>query len=157
VPVYVAPEGGGGGADPAFPLVLTSAKAPQFCHSQHRHLARLRRHQPEPVAEIHPDTAAARGVADGDWVALSTPSGRIRVRARLRDTLDPAVVSASYGWWQGCTELGLPGYDILGDDGANFNLLISDAIADPISGSVPHRAYVCDVRPLDDARATSPG
>jgi len=157
VPDYVAPLGGGGGSDPAFPLVLTSAKAPQFCHSQHRHLARLRRHQPDPVAEIHPDTAAARGVADGDWIALETPSGRIRVRARLRDTMHPDVVSASYGWWQGCAELGLPGYDALGADGANFNLLISDAAADPISGSVPHRSYICEIRALDDDGSTSSG
>ena len=90
-------------------------------------------------------------MADGDWIALETPSGRIRVRARLRDTLHPDVVSAGHGWWQGCAELGLPGYDALGADGANFNLLISDAETDPISGSVPHRAYICQVHALEDA------
>ena len=34
-----------------FPLVLTSAKTPIYCHSQHRNLSRLRRVIPDPVVE----------------------------------------------------------------------------------------------------------
>jgi anaerobic selenocysteine-containing dehydrogenase len=32
-----------------FPLVLTSGKSPQFCHSQHRNIAKLRRIAPDPI------------------------------------------------------------------------------------------------------------
>ena len=85
---------------------------------------------------------------------LPLPDDQAVVRAV---SAHPDVVSAGHGWWQGCDELGLPGYDALGNDGANFNLLISDATADPISGSVPHRSYVCEVRALDAACPTSPG
>ena len=45
-----------------FPLRLTTAKVVQFCHSQHRSLPRLRRHSPEPLAELHPEAAKARAI-----------------------------------------------------------------------------------------------
>jgi len=47
-------------ADRRFPLILTSAKTPVYCHSQHRNLPRLRRTLPEPIVEINPATAASR-------------------------------------------------------------------------------------------------
>jgi anaerobic selenocysteine-containing dehydrogenase len=132
-----------------FPLVLTSAKTPQFCHSQHRHLAKLRRHAREPVVEINPNAAAARRIADGDWVRLATPHGALRLRARLQPTLAEHVVAAQHGWWQGCAELGLPGYDPFDRDGANYNLVIAQDAVDPISGSVAHRSYLCEITRID--------
>ena len=96
--------------------------------------------------EIHPAAARERGIADGDPVWLETPTGRIRVEARLREWLHPGVVCAQHGWWQGCPGLGLPGYPVRGTHSANFNLLIDGAAADPVSGSTPHRSYLCDVR-----------
>jgi hypothetical protein len=63
----------------------------------------------------------------------------------MNETLDPSVVCGQHGWWQECTELGLGGYDPFSADGANFNLLISNEAVDPVSGSVPHRAYLCQV------------
>ena len=42
--------------------------------------------------------------------------------------------------------LDLPGYDPFGPDGANINVLIGNDHIDPISGSVPHRSYLCEVR-----------
>ena len=42
-------------------------------------------------------------------------------------------------------ELGMPGYDPFGPEGANLNLIIGNAAIDPISGSVPHRAYLCQI------------
>jgi anaerobic selenocysteine-containing dehydrogenase len=47
---------------PGFPLTLAPAKTPLYCHGQHRNLARLRRLEPDPVAELRPGTAAARGI-----------------------------------------------------------------------------------------------
>jgi len=128
-----------------YPLVLTSAKTPQFCHSQHRGIPHLRRARSWPAVEIHPKTASARGIGEGDWVAIETPAGRIQAQAHLSKALDPRVVAAEHGWWQACPELGLPGYNPYGPDGANFNLLIGNDAIDPISGSVPHRSYLCEV------------
>lgn len=130
----------------AFPLVLSSAKSPVFCHSQYRNLPSLRRKAQHPVVELHPDAAAARGVAKGDWVEIETPAGRMRAVAQLSPGLDPRVVVAQQGWWQGCAELGLEGYDIGPDGGGSYNAVIGNDQADPISGSVPLRSYMCQVR-----------
>ena len=134
-----------------FPLVLTSAKTPQFCHSQHRNVAALRRLVRDPVVELHPRAAAARQIAEGDWVELATPHGTLRARARLQASLDECVVAAQHGWWQGCAELGLPGYDPFAPDGANYNRAIGHDHIDPISGSIPHRSYLCEIRRLAEA------
>ena len=131
-----------------YPLVLSSAKPHQYCHGQHRNLPKLRKLLPDPQVEVHPDTAAARGIADGDWVGIRTPSGQIRARARFRDSLAPDMVATQHGWWQHCEALGLPGYPAHGDGSANVNLLIDDAESDPISGSAPHRSYLCEIEPL---------
>lgn len=132
-----------------YPLILTCAKSPQFCQSQHRALPSLRRRAPDPEVELHPTAAADRGIRAGDWVAIETPEGRVRARARLNERLDPRVVCGQHGWWQACPEIGAPAYDPFGPDGANFNLVIGNAAIDPTSGSVPHRAYLCQVHPVD--------
>jgi anaerobic selenocysteine-containing dehydrogenase len=128
-----------------YPLVLTCAKIPEFCHSQHRGLPGLRRLVRDPQVEIHPSAAAARDVANGDWVVIETPDGRVRARARFNESLDPRVVSGQHGWWQSCGPLNAPSYDPFSAEGANYNLLIGNTAFDPISGSVPHRAYLCEV------------
>jgi anaerobic selenocysteine-containing dehydrogenase len=129
-----------------YPLVLTCAKHVLFCETQHRALPSLRRLARDPEVEMHPAAAAARGIVAGDWVEIETPSGRVRARARLNDTLDVTVVCGQHGWWQACRAIGAPGYDPFGPGGANYNLLITCEAIDPISGSVPHRAYVCEIR-----------
>ena len=132
-----------------FPLVLTCAKSTQFCESQHRGLPSLRRRARDPEVELHPAAAAVRGIRPGDWVRVETPEGSVRARAQLNDSLAPNVACGQHGWWQACPEIGAPGYDPFGPDGANLNLIISNAAIDPVSGSVPHRAYLCQITRAD--------
>ncbi len=129
-----------------FPLILTCAKPALFCETQHRALPSLRRRAPDPEVELHPSAAEARAIKQGDWVQIETPQGTVRARAKMNDTLAPNVVCGQHGWWQACPELGLSGYDPFGPEGANLNLIISNEAMDPVSGSVPHRAYVCQIR-----------
>jgi len=131
-----------------FPLTLTTVKSPLYCHSQHRNLARLRRLEPDPIAEIGHRTAAAAGIGDGDWLVIATPRGRVRARAELSSTLADGIVAARHGWWQACPELGLPGYDALDPGGANINLAIGVEAADRVSGAAPHRCYPCRIEKL---------
>lgn len=129
-----------------FPLILTSAKPSLFCQTQHRALSSLRRRAAHPEVELHPAAAQARGIGNGDWVSIETPEGSVRARARLNADLDPRVVVGEHGWWQGCDELGAPGYDPFSPIGANFNLLIGTAAVDPVSGTPSHRSYLCQIR-----------
>jgi anaerobic selenocysteine-containing dehydrogenase len=128
-----------------YPLVLTSFRLLHFVDQQHRNIPRLRNGVHEPFVEIHPETARSLSVLDGEWVNVETVSGKVRLQAKYNDTLDPRVVCAPYGWWQACSELGLPGYDPLSAQGANINFIIPNTHIDPISGSVPHRSRMCRV------------
>ncbi|MCC6165703.1 MAG: molybdopterin-dependent oxidoreductase [Caldilineaceae bacterium] len=129
-----------------YPLILTCAKHTLFCESQHRGLPSLRRHALDPEVELHPLAASERGIRAGDWVRIETSQGSVQARARLNDALAPNVVCGQHGWWQSCPEIGAPGYDPFSRDGANLNLIIGNEAIDPISGSVPHRAYLCQIR-----------
>jgi anaerobic selenocysteine-containing dehydrogenase len=131
-----------------FPLILTCAKNTQFCETQHRAIPSLRRRSPEPEVELHPTAAVARGIRPGDWVTVESPDGAMRARARLNPELDPGVVCGEHGWWQACEAIGAPAYDSFSDDGSNYNLLIGREPVDPVGGSAPLRAYVCEVRRL---------
>lgn len=139
-----------------FPLILTCAKSLHFCESQHRNLPSLRSRVPDPEVELHPDTAQQRGIASGAWVRIETPHGGVRARARLNPSLDPSVVCAQHGWWQACPELGLPGYPPLGPDTANLNAVLRQQPSDPISGSTPMRASVCDITLLASTATGAP-
>lgn len=132
----------------AFPLVLTCAKALHFCETQHRQVASLRRRAPDPEVELHPDAASARGIGKGDWVEIATPKGRVRARAVLNRNLAPDVVCGQHGWFEPCEELGLPGHPPFGPASANLNLALSQTPSDPISGSSPLRAQVCEITRL---------
>ena len=135
-----------------FPLTLTCTKDSLYCESQHRGLPSLRRRSPDPQVDLHPSAAGERGIDAGDWVSISTPNGQVRARARFDKTLDPQVVCGQHGWWQACPEIDAPGYAAVGPDSANFNLVIGHNAIDPVSGSVPMRAYVCQVSRLEDNR-----
>ena len=137
-----------------YPLVLSCAKSLFFCETQHRQVAALRKSAPDPLVELHPSTAETRGIEAGDWVRLETPLGSVRARAKLNANLDPQVVFAQHGWWQACDELGLPGYPPYGPGSANLNLVLPQTPSDPISGSSPMRASVCDISLLGSAAPT---
>jgi anaerobic selenocysteine-containing dehydrogenase len=149
LPEFVAPEAGSparAGLAQRYPLVLTCAKPIVFCQTQHRALPALRKHALDPEVELHPATAAARKIAAGSWVALETPAGAMRARARLNDKLDPRVVVGEHGWWQGCEALGAASYDPFDPGGANFNGTVDATARDPVSGTPAHRANRCEVR-----------
>lgn len=120
----------------AYPLVLTMAKVPHYCHSQHRDIPGLRRRMPDPLVELHPEAAQARGIADGDWVEVSTARGTVRLRAKLDPHLAPDVACAQYGWAE-----------------ANANALVGGEAPDPISGSVTHRGLRCEIAPAPRPKA----
>jgi anaerobic selenocysteine-containing dehydrogenase len=130
-----------------FPLILTNAKFTTYIHSQQRALPSLRKASPQPTADIHPETALRHGVKNKEWMIVETPRGAIKVKARVTKNIVAGVVCVQHGWWQRCKELELPGYDPFESNGANPAILIGTDLTDPISGSLPHRSYLCRVRP----------
>jgi anaerobic selenocysteine-containing dehydrogenase len=83
-----------------YPLILTTgAKTPGFFHSEHRQIPLLRRLNPDPLTEIHPQTAEKYGIKDGDWIYIENLHGRCRQRAKLTGDIHPQVVHSQHGWW----------------------------------------------------------
>ena len=71
--------------DPEYPFVLmTGARSLLFVHSRFRNIPRFadgdRR---RPRLEMHPDDAAALGVADGDAVRVTSRIGSVEVPVRV--------------------------------------------------------------------------
>ncbi len=128
-----------------FPLVLTSgARIPFFFNSEHRQIRNLRKAHPDPIVEIHPDTAAPLGIANGDWVWIETRRGKIRQKARVTDEIDPRVVHVEHGWW--FPEEEGPEHGVWT---SNANLLTSNEPPyDPAMGTYQLRALLCRIAPV---------
>lgn len=128
-----------------YPLTLTFFRDIHFCDQQHRNIPRLRCVMPYPFVEIHPNTAEAKGIADGDWIVLENAVDNVKLKAKFNDSLHPNVVATIYGWWQPCEDLKLAGHDPFSTNGANANLFIRNSDNDEISASVAHRGQGCRV------------
>ncbi len=125
--------------DRQYPLTLTFFRDVHFCDEQHRNIPRLRRAVPEPFLEIHPQTARAQGIEDGEWIFLETASGKVKLKAKFNESLHPDVVATVYGWWQACQELNLNGHDPFSRRWRKHKPLVPNSDNDPISASVAHR------------------
>jgi anaerobic selenocysteine-containing dehydrogenase len=128
-----------------YPLTFFDSHTSEvYNHGWLRNVPYLREIQPDPWVHLHPETAKARGIEDGDWVIVESPHGWIKVKAIYCPGIRPDTVMSLHGWWQGCDELGLPGYPIL-DGGANVNVLYStDPVKafDPLVTAMPKQTLV---------------
>ena len=132
-----------------YPLILTTgARIPYYFNSEHRQIENLRKAHRHPVAEIHPATARAHGIKNGDWMWIETQRGRIRQRAKVTDGIDPRVIAAQHGWW--FPDEPAPEYGVWQ---SNVNLLTNNQPPyDPAMGTYQLRALLCRVAPADAPR-----
>ncbi|MCF6281059.1 MAG: molybdopterin-dependent oxidoreductase [Candidatus Polarisedimenticolaceae bacterium] len=114
-----------------YPLRLISAKWIGYCHSQQRQLPSLRKHMPEPLVELNPQTAAEHAIEEGEWLSIESSEGVIRAKAKFNKSLATDVICSQYGWWQAAF--------------GNYNNLISDSDFDPISSSNRLRHMRCKI------------
>jgi len=129
-----------------FPLILTTGGRPrEYYHSEYRQIDSIRRRYPYPLVQINPQTAKKLGIADGDWVWIESPRGRIRQKAKLFGGIDPRIVHADYCWWYP----ELPGEEpwLHGAWESNVNVLVNDDpdVCDKLAGGWPLKALLCKV------------
>ena len=125
----------------AFPLILISGtKVRNFFHSEYRQIESLRQGNPDPLVEIHPETASSLGIEEGDWVWIETPVARVKMKAKLFEGIRPDVVNAQHAWW--FPEEKASDY---GWKRSNVNLLYDHTQFDPESGAEPLKSYLCKV------------
>jgi anaerobic selenocysteine-containing dehydrogenase len=128
-----------------YPYILNAGlRTPTFFHSANRMIPWLREIRPDPIVEIHPETAAKHGIEDGQWVYIESPRGRVKERAKVTDSIDPRVVVAEHGWW--FPEVKDPGH---GWDTANINILTDNSheSMDPVMGATNLRVLLCNISP----------
>jgi len=116
----------------------------------------MRKHHPDPIVRMHPDTAAKEGIGEGGWVWIETRRGRIRQKVRLFDKMDPSIIDAEHGWW--FPELSGEDPSLHGVFESNVNVCMSDDPdhCNPELGSYPLRMALCRVskaEPPASARA----
>jgi anaerobic dimethyl sulfoxide reductase subunit A len=81
-----------------FPLSLCTPKSRARTHSIHGNQPGLARVDPDTVW-MHPDDAAARGIADGQRVRIFNDIGVTFLPAQVTDRIAPGVVSIKEGAW----------------------------------------------------------
>jgi len=128
-----------------YPYILTTGgRSPAFFHSEFRQVPWLRRINPDPLVEVHPATAKAKGIAEGDWVSVETLRGKIRMRAHLTEGIHPQVVSTMHGW----------------PEDANDNILTDNKVCASAIGSTPLRglqATLCRIERVKKAEGKEDG
>jgi anaerobic selenocysteine-containing dehydrogenase/Fe-S-cluster-containing dehydrogenase component len=113
-----------------YPLIMNAgSRVPFFCHSKERTLPWLRRFMPDPVVRVAREDAAARGLADGEAVRITSPVNPSGIVAKLEvtNTLKPGVIDMVHGWAE-----------------ANVNELVPRDF-DPISGFPCYKEGLCEV------------
>jgi len=120
LPGYVPPhEGADSAAAARYPLAIISPPARNFLNSTFVNVKSLRDTEGEPTLQIHPQDAAARGIADGERVRVFNDRGEFALAARVTDRARPGVVVALSIWWKK-----------LAADGRNANEVTSPALTD---------------------------
>ncbi|MHB1121598.1 MAG: molybdopterin-containing oxidoreductase family protein [Ramlibacter sp.] len=122
------------GASPRHPLAMISPPARNFLNSSFVNLQSLRDIEGEPLLEIHPQDAQARGIASGAVVRVFNDRGEYRCKAKVCERARPGVVNGLGIWWR---KLGLAG--------TNVNQLTSQKLTDLGRGPVFYDCLV-DVR-----------
>lgn len=91
-----------------YPLTLSTGRIKNQWHTMTRtgRSAKLTRGTDGPFVELHPETAAAAGIADGDQTSIVSARGGFRARASLTDAIEPGTVFAPFHWGALWTSLG---------------------------------------------------
>ncbi|MBX9584172.1 MAG: molybdopterin oxidoreductase family protein [Gemmataceae bacterium] len=107
-----------------YPLQMLTPPDPAFLNSTFANVPALRAAAGGPTLEIHPEDAAARGIADGQVVTVFNDRGRFRATAVVGGNVKPGVVVTLGLRWRRFTA-----------DGVNCNATTSTALTDLGAGA----------------------
>ena len=144
-----------------WPLTILTYKGAIQTHSRLASNTILREIQPENWIEIHPDTARAHGLKDGDLAWVETPQGRRKGRVKVRQGILPGVLTFSVGyghWGYGASHLEINGKRLKADAiraaGIHLNPIMrldpdvwQLTLIDPVGGSVAFYATHARLKP----------
>ncbi|MBK9607109.1 MAG: molybdopterin oxidoreductase family protein [Betaproteobacteria bacterium] len=102
-----------------YPLAFISPPTRNFLNSSFGNVAVLQALETAQRVELHPDDAAARGIADGDAVRVHNDRGEFTATARITGNVRPGLCVALGIWWHKDTA-----------GGRNINAVTSQALTD---------------------------
>ena len=115
-----------------YPLEFLSRKADNYMNSTFAHLDVHRKMEARKSQrlEMHPEDAAARGIAEGDAVRIWNDRGALRLTAMMNASLPAGVVAGQLDWakWSG--------------KGGNVNALTSERLTDIGAGATFYSTLV---------------
>lgn len=130
-------------ADPRFPYVLTTYRLTEqyLSGAMSRWLPALAELMPELFVEISPELAQEKGLANLDWVRISSPRGQVRAKALVTRRLRPLRIDGRV-----VHQVGLPwhwGYEglVTGDVANDLTSLVGDPNVTIHEG----KASVCNI------------
>jgi formate dehydrogenase major subunit len=131
--------------DPDYPLIATTYRLTEHYLSgpMSRFDSWLGELQPEMFVEISPELAGERGVANGDWVVVSTPRGEIESRALVTPRLKPVIVDG-----RPAHTVGMPIH--WGYAGETVGAIVNDLSPlslDPNADIHGAKSFLCQLRP----------
>ena len=99
IPRYTpAPEGPDDALREKYPLQMIGYHTKRRCHSIHDQNPWLEEVDP-PALWMHPDDAAARGIANGDMIEVFNDRGTVRIPAKVTRRIMRGVTCMSQGGW----------------------------------------------------------
>ncbi len=125
------------GAD-GFDLTLIGRRSTRSNNSWLHNSARLMKGPDRCTAILHPDDAAARDLADGDRVRITSRVGSIEVPLQVSDELRPGVVSVPHGF--GHDRPGVGWSVARATPGASVNDITDPGVVDAFSGTAAFNA-----------------
>ncbi|MFC2067799.1 molybdopterin-dependent oxidoreductase [Chloroflexota bacterium] len=129
-----------------YPLILiATGKFMPMYHSELRQIPSAITLHPDPITDIHPETARGLGIVDGDWVWIETLRGRIKQRARLCDEVHPTMVRVQPGWWFPQIPGEEPSLHGLWESNANILCPVEREYCNIEIGGWPHTALLCKI------------
>lgn len=134
-----------------YPLMCTTRRTPPYFHTEYRAVPWLREIFPEPLVEINPRTARELGIADGDWVYVESPKGKITQKAVVTEIVHPQVVCSNHDFWFPEASQTLP--ELGGVFESNHNILTFNDPSqgyDPLNGCPQLRGFLVKVYKADD-------
>ncbi len=111
---------------------ISGERSNRFTHTQFHQIPSLIRGEKEGFADLHPEEARRRQILAGQRLTLTTPRGRVRMKARLSEEVPPGVVRLAWGWGEV-------------DPEANVNNLTDDHRRDPVTGTPSNRSFMCRI------------
>jgi anaerobic selenocysteine-containing dehydrogenase len=127
------------------PFVLIGRRHLRSNNSWMHNVQVLVKGKPRCTMHLHPDDAAALGLADGDPAVVRSRVGEVTVPVEVTDAIRPGVVSIPHGWGHG-----IPGTQMAvaaEHAGVNSNLLADEQLFDPISGNAVLNGIPVSVTP----------